>query len=481
MSEPTVHPAPGGRDPSTEDVAGGGSPPEDNPRFWSSWTRTRGSRLATWAWPGRPNRWRDVPSRLRPTLGTTTRLTAAAVVTYLITQVVTRGATDLTGTLTALLVVQTSAYATLKMGIVRVGAVLAGVLIASGLATHIGLSWWSLGAAIAASLLVAKVLRLGEQALEAPISAMLILGVTNAEVAAEIRVVNTLIGAGVGVLFNLVYPPSMPTRSAAASVVRVADAVAGPLDTAADDLAAGPVDRGQVEGWLDGLRTATRRLADANDTVARLRDSRRLNPRALGTMDVEPVLAEGLRTLEACLLATRSLFVVLRTERPAEDEQPGDPYSDELRAAFAVVLHDVADCIRGFGGLVQAEAEVREGGLEQALADSLEVLRETQAILAELLMVDARSNPAAWLLHGSVLAALEQVLLQLDLPTHERSHDAWRSQQENRPLAHLPPLIEGVLPHPDRNSPRGLPPLRLPPLRRPRPPAPPEGNHDDTP
>ena len=429
--------------------------PGDHDRRGIPW-----GRVATWAWPGRPSRWRDVPQRLRPTLSTIARLTAAAVITYLITQVVSAGAVDLTGTLTAILVVQASAFATLKMGIVRVGAVLAGVLIASALAGTIGLTWWSLGAAIAAALFVAKVLRLGDQALEAPISAMLILGVTNADVAAEVRVVNTLIGAGVGIAFNLVYPPSMPTRSAASSVLRLAEAVARSLDEAGDALSAGPVHREQVSSWLDGLRTATRRLADATDTVARLRDSRPLNPRALGTVDVEPVLSTGLQTLESCLLATRSLFVVLRTELPA-DEQPGDPYSAELRSAFAVVLHDVADCVRGFGSLVVAEAEDREEEMEQALAASLEILRETQAILTELLMVDARSNPSAWLLHGSVLAALQQVLLQLDLETHGRLHDAWRAEQDQRRLTHLPALIEGVLPHPERNSIRALPPLSL--------------------
>ena len=59
-------------------------------------------------------------------------------------------------------------------------------------------------------------LRLGEQALETPISAMLILAVTDPGIAAEVRVLNTLIGAGVGIAFNLVYPPAMPTRPAGA-------------------------------------------------------------------------------------------------------------------------------------------------------------------------------------------------------------------------------------------------------------------------
>ena len=141
----------------------------------------RWQRLANLAWPGRPTRWRDVPGRLRPTAVNVFRLTTAAVLSYLITLALTSGAIDLTGPLTALLVMQASAFSTLKMGAVRVGAVLAGVLVATLVSIWIGLTWWSLGAVIAASLVLAKILRLGEQAMEAPISAMLILGVTSPE------------------------------------------------------------------------------------------------------------------------------------------------------------------------------------------------------------------------------------------------------------------------------------------------------------
>jgi len=138
--------------------------------------RSRWERLSRLAWPGHPATWREVPGRLRPTLFSVARLTAAGIVSYLFTLILTDGAIDLTGPLTALLVLQASAYSTLKMGVIRVGAVLTGVLIATLLSTWIGLTWWSLGAAIAASLLLAKVLRLGEQTIEVPISAMLILG-----------------------------------------------------------------------------------------------------------------------------------------------------------------------------------------------------------------------------------------------------------------------------------------------------------------
>lgn len=433
---------------------------------------SRWRRLAAWAWPGHPSRWRDVPARLLPTLTTVGRLTAAAVVSYLVSLPLTGGVVDLTGPLTALLVVQASAYSTVRMGAVRVGAVLSGVLVATALSTVIGLTWWSLGAAIAAALLLAKVLRLGEQALETPISAMLILGVANHDLAAGTRILNTLIGAAVGIAFSLLYPPAMPTAAARRALLRVADAAAAPLDAAADALEEGPVTRADVEQWIARARAANRLVAWATDRIAALRDSRRLNTRALGTADVEPVLASGLETLEHALLSVRALFAVVLTELPARSSDPGepdDPYGAELRTVFAVVLRDTAECLRGFGSLVVAETEGREDVTERALGESLDVLRETRAILTELLLVDARHDAASWLLRGSILAAVDQVLARLDLEDRARLHQRWKDAQARRRLARLPPLIDVVLPHPERPYPRGLTPSRVRRASAPRP------------
>ena len=417
----------------------------------------RWQRLASLAWPGRPTRWRDVPRRLRPTLVNVFRLTTAAVLSYLLTLAVTSGAIDLTGPLTALLVMQASAFSTLKMGAIRVGAVLAGVLVATLVSIWIGLTWWSLGAVIAASLLLAKIFRLGEQAMEAPISAMLILGVTNPNVAAEIRVLNTLIGAGVGVAFNLIYPPALPTRRASRAIIDAADATAAPLDAASQALATGPINREQVQDWLDRVHAGSLRLKSATETVTSLKDSRRLNPRALGTTDIEPVLASGLRTLESCLLAIRALFTVVLTELPTED-RPDDPYGEELRAAFAVVLHDAADCIRAFGSLVLAEVEEHEEEAERSLDESLDILRETQTVLSELMTANFQDSKSSWLLRGSILAAVEQVVDELNLENHARARQQWKDEQRTKPLSQLPPIVNAALPHPDRPLLRGLPP-----------------------
>ena len=418
-------------------------------------------RLLDLSWPGHPAHWADVPEALRPTLITTARLTVAAVIAFGLTVLLSNGAVDLTGPLTALLVLQASALSTLKMGLVRVGAVLGGVLIATALSSWIGLTWWSLGLAIAAALLVGKGFRLGDQALETPISAMLILAV-GGNIAAETRVFNTLIGAGVGVVFGLLFPTALQTPAARRSLIKVAEATAAPLTQAASALTAGSPTRAQAEQWLDDSRTAVGEVAAASSRFATLRDSRRFNPRALGTADVEPVLTTALNTLERCLLAVRALFVAVLAEIPPEPDggrgqsQPPDPYGDELRQAFGVVLHDAGESLRAFGVLVLAEVDGREAETEHALAENLELLRETRAILTELILVDASGNSSAWLLRGSILAALDQVLSQLDLEERARTRRAWQEAEERRRARALPPLIQGVLPHPERPYPRAV-------------------------
>lgn len=364
-------------------------------------------------------RWSTLRQPVWPVLVWTSRLTTAAVVAYLLTLWLTEGPIDLTGALTALLVVQASAYATVRMGIVRVGAVLTGVLVAVALSSWVGLTWWSLGAAIAVALLIAAVLRLREQALEAPISAMLILGMGGQEVAAETRIVTTLIGAAVGVAFNLLLPPPVPTRAAIAGVREVASQQAEGLRTAASSMVERPITRGEVSSWLNQARAVAETSGRASATISAVKDVRRLNPRAIGTPEVEPTLRAGLDALDRSLLAVRSLFSAMHKEAP-EHQTPDDGYGEQVRPAFAVLLGNVADCLEAFGALVEAEAENAEAEVERNLAETLDVAGEARALLTELLFVDAREETSLWLLRGSILAAVDHVLGPLNLEDRAR-------------------------------------------------------------
>jgi len=101
----------------------------------------------------------------------TAKTTLAAVLSFVVAQRLGTSPQPVLAPLTALLVVQLTMYETLTSGLQRVASVVAGVLTAVGVATYVGLTWWSLGAVVAASLVIGRLLRLGPQLLEVPISA----------------------------------------------------------------------------------------------------------------------------------------------------------------------------------------------------------------------------------------------------------------------------------------------------------------------
>ncbi|WP_375425760.1 aromatic acid exporter family protein [uncultured Friedmanniella sp.] len=369
-----------------------------------------------WVWPAYPQSWSAVPARLRPATAQIGRLTAAAVVAYLVADAVTPGILDLTAPLTALLVVQASTVGTLQMGLVRVGAVLTGVLVAVGIASTIGLTWYSLALVIAASLALARLLRLGDQSLETPISAMLILAVSAPEMAAEGRVVNTLIGSVIGVAFSLLLPVSIPSARATSAVRRVAHAQAALLDEVALTLADRAPHPEELQAWSDWLADIEGDVDAAGAAVRAVEESRRLNARALAEAKIHPGLQAALERLDRCFTAARALVVVIGRES-SDAEDATDQPAVELRRAFAVVLDDVADAVRTFGDLVSAQF----GGatldrVEELRGRTAESVRETRAVLTELVLldVDPRRQTPLWMLQGSVLAVVEQILLQLD-------------------------------------------------------------------
>lgn len=155
----------------------------------------------------------------------TLRSTAAAVIAYVVAVWTLPYPAPLTAPLTALLVVQVTLYATLTTGIRRVNSVIVGVLIASALSSLVGLNWWSLGLTIFASLIIGRLVRVDEFVPEVAISAMLVLGVSQVASTAWDRVLETLIGAGVGLLFNLLFAPPVWVQPAGASIDSLARAM----------------------------------------------------------------------------------------------------------------------------------------------------------------------------------------------------------------------------------------------------------------
>jgi Aromatic acid exporter family member 1 len=363
------------------------------------------------------------------------RLTGAAVAAYLAALVALDDPRPVLAPLTALLVVQVTLAGTVADTIRRILSVIAGVGVAIAFAAFVGFTWWSLALLIAASILVGQLLRLGPHMLEVPISAMLVLAVGGSQVAALDRVNATIVGAAVGLLMNLIFPPAVQTRTAGAAVEEFAVQLARLLERVADEIRE-PVSVDQVVGWLAEARELASEIPRMEAVLAAVAESRRLNPRAIRTPNLGPDLRSGLDALEHSAVALRALYRSL-ADRAREQPDLERLYDRDVGEAFAALLRDLAIAIRDFGKLVRAEAEEQELPPTAELAAALESARETRAMLAELLTVDPRADPNLWLLHGALLAAAERVLRELDIEERDRQRERLRREraEESSPAA----------------------------------------------
>ncbi|MFI8323468.1 aromatic acid exporter family protein [Streptomyces sp. NPDC085529] len=344
----------------------------------------------------------------------TVRSTAAATLSYVVALRLSSEPVPLTAPLTALLVVQVTLYSTLTTSLRRVNSVVVGVLIAIAFSAVVGLSWWSLALVILASLLVGRLVRVEEFIPEVAISAMLVLGVTQVSDTAWDRVLETLIGAVVGMLFNLFLAPPVWVDTAGESIEDLARRMRLLLLDVADEFTgAPPVERAAAR--LHEARRLDNDVADVDAALRTAEDSLRFNPRVKEGLLHRVVLRTGLDTLEISAVVLR---VLARTLTDLAKHRAGQALLPD-RAALAVreTAQYTADSLVSFAVLVTARGSEAAEAAESRLAGELRAARACRDDAADRLLALALGDPGAWQLHGALLAELDRILDELD-PEH---------------------------------------------------------------
>lgn len=285
----------------------------------------------------------------------------------------------------ALLVVQPSVNQSLLKGVERSIGVILGVVIAYAIGFAFGTSAWVVLVAVVLALVFSWVLRLGPgSANQIPISAMLVLslGALQLQYAVD-RILETIIGAVIGLAVNVLIVPPVLLQPAHLAVARLAREVAAAMERLAASLS---TDTPYAE--LDAMLVKARGLRGTRDTaaaaVASGAESLTLNPRRGRHRTLLEKDAELLARLT--ILVTR----VLGMTRAVRDN-----YRPSLIADPAIV--QIAEELR------RAAHDVRLLGRDEPSATTEEI-----PLLTAPLQI-LRANEEHWILIGSLLEDLRRV------------------------------------------------------------------------
>ncbi|MET7485185.1 FUSC family protein [Streptomyces sp. NPDC005538] len=351
-----------------------------------------------------------------PVVVQTLRSATAATVAYVVALRLSPEPAPLTAPLTALLVVQVTLYATLTNGIRRIGAVVAGVLVAIAFSLLVGLTWWSLALLIVAALAVGRVVRVEEYVPEVAISAMLVLGVTAVGDTAWARVVETLIGAVVGLGCNLLLAPPVWVDEAGESIEGLARRLRRLMRRMGEEAAGRtPVDHATAR--LHEARRLDHDIVEVDAALRQAEDSLRLNPRVREGLLHRVVLRTGLDTLEICTVVLR---VLARTFTDLAKQRDPEPlFAPSTGAAVEQLLSEIGDAVVSFAVLVTTDVSVSAESAESRLTAELHTAAATRDKLAQLLLEEVQRDAAQWQLLGAVLTEVNRMLDELD--TEHRS------------------------------------------------------------
>lgn len=181
----------------------------------------------------------------------------------------------------ALLAVHATLYRTFRRGAQTVAATLVGIGLSFVVVLVLGYGAVTLGLAVLAGLLVARTPLIRQEGITAATTTIFVLTASAGtdQFLLIARMLDTVLGVGVGVLVNVVLVPPMDDRVLEESLDRVNIRLGRLLQRIAADIAT-PMSREHSEQWFEETRGMDADLDHAETMLGYTRESQRFNPRS---------------------------------------------------------------------------------------------------------------------------------------------------------------------------------------------------------
>lgn len=313
----------------------------------------------------------------------------ATVAAWLIASLLLPAQLPVFGAVAALLVVQPSVNQSLGKAIERSIGVIVGVLVAYGVGLVFGASSWIVLLAIVLAIFVAWALKLTPgTSNQVPISAMLVLsvGASTPNYALD-RIVETIIGAAIAVVVNLLIVPPVLLGPAHESIIRLLDELAATFERLAAALS-GSYTPARLEELLVTARLLRPMLEKAQTALNDAEESLALNPRQSRHRDVLERDAALLKLIAP--LVNRAIFMTRSLRDHYDDQVREEPLVPAIADELTRAAHDLR-LKRNTSGRGEHE--------------------EPPALTAPLVVATPQSRH--WVLFGSLLEDLRRVHEQI--------------------------------------------------------------------
>lgn len=336
------------------------------------------------------------------------RIALAVTVSWVVAEAVSQSAFALFAPITTLLVVQTSPWTTLGVSTQRILGTGIGVLIASVFVNLVGLEWWSFLIGVLAALLIARLLpwSLGGQ-LQIPVAVVFVLALGPGSIVQDAwRVLDVLIGGGIGLLAVFVFPqrPRPDRFEAALSAYR--DAIVETLRRVGTESGtlASPLGPHEAHAFVPPSRRLRDRADEARDALLLLVEGSQLNMRA-GQVPAE-LEARALRLRRLSGIGVQVRGIVGAANRLYDQPGPA-PSLDHARLAPLVErMVALMELVLGVGGELVGRSD--RSAASRLDGELFEDLRRAADEIAEL---DGRDGDV--LASVSLLGRLDHVRGQL--------------------------------------------------------------------
>ncbi|MFP1624310.1 FUSC family protein [Streptomyces sp. 5K101] len=306
--------------------------------------------------------------------------------------------------------VRSTVYQSVAQALQQLGAIAGGTVLATADGATLGSATAAMAVVLPVTLLLGNWPRLGDQGIYGATAALFVLTSGDMSVdAATARLLESLLGAAVGVGVNMLVLPPVHLRSTRTAVRAVIDEASQTLTAVAEGLS-GSWGHREARDWDERARRLFSLIGQARSALDRGRESTWLNPDRRNRAELRRRHGSFTHTVHVLEQLSDYLSDLTRTLVEASDDRTGRPRPEEgVTALYTRFLHDVAAAVETYGELVTGDDRSARLRLRRAVDE----VHAAQRRLRELLATKGTGGPEWLALYGSLLVDARRVAEQL--------------------------------------------------------------------